>query len=51
MAAKSDGYIYDKYSGEKVGKRPIEVLEFLKNPVNDETLVRFMAEIEELWEK
>ena len=51
MSAKSDGYIYDKYSGEKVGKRPIEVLEFLKNPVNDETLVRFMAEIEELWEK
>ena len=50
MSSKSDGHIYDKYSGEKIGKRPSEVLEFLKNPVNDETLVRFMSEVEELWE-
>lgn len=51
MSSKSDGFIYDKYSGAKLGKRPSEVLEFLKNPLNDETLVRYMAEMEELWEK
>jgi len=50
MSSKSDGFIYDKYSGSKLGKRPSEVLEFLKNPLNDETLVRYMADMEELWE-
>jgi len=50
MNSKSDGFIYDKYSGAKLGKRPTEVLEYLKNPLNDETLVRYMAEMEEIWE-
>ena len=50
MSSKSDGFIYDKYSGSKLGKRPSEVLDFLKNPLNDETLVRYMAEMEDLWE-
>tara|TARA_R100001463_G_scaffold55135_1_gene106496 strand:+ start:134 stop:1153 length:1020 start_codon:yes stop_codon:yes gene_type:complete len=49
MSTKSDGYIYDKYSGQKLGARPIEVLEFLKSPKNDETLQRYIEEMDELW--
>jgi|TARA_B110000858_G_scaffold59343_1_gene69152 hypothetical protein len=50
MTTKSDGYIYDKYSGSKLGVRPLEVLEYLKNPANDETLQRYIEEMEELWD-
>ena len=50
MTRKSDGHIYDKYSGSKLGARPSEVLEFLKNPKNDEVLQRFLDEVEELWD-
>ena len=50
MTTKSDGYIYDKFSGNKLGKRPTEVLEYLKNPKNDETLHRYLDEISEMWE-
>ena len=49
MSTKTDGYIYDKYSGSKLGVRPVEVLEFLKDPKNDDTLQRYIDEIEELW--
>jgi hypothetical protein len=50
MTSKSDGNIYDKYSGSKLGARPIEVLEYLKDPKNDDTLQRYLDEVEELWE-
>ena len=49
MSTKTDGYIYDKYSGNKLGARPIEVLEFLKDPKNDDTLQRYIEEMDELW--
>jgi hypothetical protein len=49
MSTKTDGYIYDKYSGSKLGVRPAEVLEFLKDPKNDDTLQRYIDEIEDLW--
>tara|TARA_B100000902_G_scaffold390532_1_gene439610 strand:- start:1561 stop:2574 length:1014 start_codon:yes stop_codon:yes gene_type:complete len=49
MTTKSDGYIYDKFSGAKLGVRPIEVLEHLKDPKNDELLQRYIEEMEELW--
>ena len=50
MTTKSDGYIYDKYSGSKLGVRPLEVLDYLKNPANDETLQRYIEEMDELWD-
>ena len=49
MQTKSDGYIYDKYSGSKLGVRPLDVLEHLKDPKNDDTLQRYLEEMEELW--
>jgi len=50
MKTKTDGFIYDKYSGEKLGKRPVEVLSYLKNPKHDEILTRYLNEVEPLWE-
>ena len=50
MTTKADGNIYDKYSGSKLGARPVEVLEYLKNPKNDDTLQRYLDEVEELWD-
>jgi len=49
MKTKSDGFIVDKYSGDQLGKRPLEVLEFLKDPKNDDILTRYMNEIEPIW--
>jgi hypothetical protein len=49
IQAKSDGYFYDEFAGVKMGKRPIEILEFMKNPVNDETLTHYLNRIEEIW--
>ena len=49
MKTKSDGFIIDKYSGEQLGKRPLEVLDFLKDPKNDDILTRYMTEIEPIW--
>ena len=50
MKTKTDGFIYDKYSGQKLGKRPSEVLEYLKSPKHDDILTRYLDEVEPLWE-
>ena len=49
IQAKSDGYFHDEFAGVKMGKRPSEILEFLKNPANDETLTHYLNKIEEYW--
>jgi hypothetical protein len=49
IQAKSDGYFHDEFAGVKMGKRPLEVLEFMKNPENDETLTHYLEKIEPIW--
>lgn len=49
ILSKSDGFFYDDFAGVKIGKRPFEVLEFMKNPKNDETLTHYLTRIEEFW--
>jgi len=51
MESKSDGYIYDSFAKVKLGKRSAEVVEFLKNPINDDTLNYYLEKIEPLWNK
>jgi len=51
MESKSDGYIYDSFAKVKLGKRSAEVVEFLKNPINDDTLNYYLGKIEPLWNK
>ena len=49
IQAKSDGYFHDEFAGVKMGKRPLEILEFMKNPENDETLTHYLEKVEPFW--
>ena len=49
ILSKADGFFYDDFAKVKIGKRPVEILEFMKNPVNDETLTHYLDRIEEFW--
>jgi len=49
IQAKSDGYFHDEFAGVKMGKRPLEILEFMKNPENDETLNHYLEKVEPFW--
>lgn len=51
IAPKSDGFIYHVDSGSLMGKNPAELLEYLKNPLNDKTLLDLMKRVEETWEE
>ena len=45
----SKGYIIDALTKARLGKNTHEVLEFLKNPVNDDVLESLMERIEDFW--
>ena len=49
IQTKADGFFYDDFAKVKIGKRPGEILEFMKNPANDETLTHYLNRIEEFW--
>ena len=49
IATKSDGFIYHMDSGTLMGRNPSECVEFLKNPLNEQTLVDLTKKIEKYW--
>ena len=49
VATKSDGMIYHMDSGTMMGRNPSECVEFLKNPLNEQTLVELTKKIEKYW--
>ena len=49
IATKSDGFIYHMDSGTLMGRNPSECVEFLKNPLNEQTLVDLTKKIEKFW--
>ncbi len=49
IALKSDGFIYDMKSGTMLGRNASDVVEYLKNPLNDQTLSSIMKEVEKYW--
>ena len=49
IAIKSDGYIYHLESGSLLGKNPSEVVEYLKNPLNEQTLADITRKVEKYW--
>ena len=49
LATKSDGFIYHMDSGTLMGRNPSECVEFLKNPLNEQTLVELTKKIEKYW--
>lgn len=46
---KPDGFIYHLPSGTMLGKNPSDVLEYLKNPLNEEILKDLMKNTEKFW--
>lgn len=49
IATKSDGFIYHMDSGTLMGRNPSECVEFLKNPLNEQTLVDLTKKVEKYW--
>ncbi len=49
LAARGDGLIYDLTTGTAMGKTQAEVLEFLKNPLNDGLLSSLTKKVELSW--
>lgn len=49
LALKGDGMIYHMSSGSAMGKNTTQVVEFLKNPLNDEILKSLLKSVEEMW--
>jgi len=46
---KADGYIYHAQSGSMLGRNTSDVIEFLKNPLNEDILKDLNTKIEKLW--
>jgi hypothetical protein len=46
---KSSGWIETMDSSEKLGKRSGEVIEYLKNPANEDTLLSLLSKVEPYW--
>jgi hypothetical protein len=46
---KADGYIYHMPTSTLMGKNPSDVLEFLKNPLNEDVLRAISTEVEKYW--
>lgn len=49
LATKADGMIYHLDSGTMMGRNPSECVEFLKNPLHEQTLVDLTKKIEKYW--
>lgn len=49
IATKSDGFIYHMESNTMLGRNPLDVLEFFKNPLNDQILNMVMKLVEKQW--
>ena len=51
ISLKGDGMIYDMASNSALGKNPTAVVEFLKNPLNEEILKSLLNKIEQYWKQ
>jgi hypothetical protein len=51
IASKSDGVLYEVSKNVIMGRNSAEVLEFLKNPGNDDLLDTLLAKVEDVWSK
>jgi hypothetical protein len=49
IALKADGFIYHMKSNALLGRTAMDVVEFLKNPLNDQILETLMRDVEKLW--
>lgn len=49
ISIKGDGFIYHVKSNTMLGKNPSEVVQFLKNPLNEDVLSDIMKNVEQYW--
>lgn len=49
IALKPDGFIYHMGSNTMLGRNPLDVVEFLKNPLNEEVLKDLIKKVEKYW--
>lgn len=49
IATKSDGFIYHMESGANMGRSVSDVVEYLKNPLNEELLIDLTKKVEKYW--
>ena len=49
LATKPDGFIYHMDSGVALGKSTLAVIEYLKNPLNQDVLIGLMEKVEKMW--
>lgn len=49
LTTKAGGWIEPIDSGERMGKRPSEVLDFLKDPNNEDSLLSLMDKVDPYW--
>jgi hypothetical protein len=49
IATRGDGYIYHIKSNTMMGKNPSDIVEFLKNPLNEEILKDMTTVLEKYW--
>lgn len=51
LSPKADGYIYHMPSSSMVGKNIADVVEYLKNPLNEDVLISIQETVEAEWNK
>ena len=49
IATKGDGFIYHMKSATNLGKNPTDIVEFLKNPLNEDILMDLQKSVEKYW--
>lgn len=49
IVTKSDGYIYDAKSGTLLGRNVSDVVEYLKNPLNEDIYKTLNEKVEKMW--
>jgi hypothetical protein len=49
ISLKADGMLYHNSSSTMLGRNVSDVVQYLKNPLNEDMLVRLMEEIEGYW--
>ena len=49
IALKGDGFIYHTSSSTQLGRNVSDVVEFLKNPLNESILMDIAKKVEKLW--
>lgn len=51
VATRADGFIYHMATSTMLGRTPSDVVEYLKNPLNEQILVDIQSQVEKNWNK